>query len=348
MDSCWWALLPPSLVPSLWQRSSTGWKEHSEVSRALKGIPGRADVWYENKMVTAVGVSDSSLFVFRLTPGKNADADWNAKVLGALPIPQKRPNIETATIAQDGSGIWWVAADVGKAIYVWHSKNAVNWSQAVRLGENISADDISCIAALKNKVIVIWSDQTGDAVNSRVHITEDALDHWSAIKTVESGNKTADDHLHAVVSDNGTLWLATKNSLDEIHHPQLVLRVRTLAGAWKNYPYLPREKDTEPSRPVIITTPEPGLVLSGHTVYNKTNRIAGSFVFGVVDTSSEKVLVKQAAVIIPNSSLKAMINDVTVPKRTFPSNAPWLILASDKYGNVYEADLRPFFIETKF
>ena len=33
---------------------------------------------------------------------------------------------------------------------------------------------------------------------------------------------------------------------------------------------------------------------------------------------------------------------MSVSKRTFPSNAPWLILASDKYGNVYEADLKTF------
>ncbi|MEO6870205.1 MAG: hypothetical protein ABI168_11205, partial [Ginsengibacter sp.] len=140
-----------------------------------------------------------------------------------------------------------------------------------------------------------------------------------------------------------TLWLATKNSLDEIGHPQLVLRVRTPTGVWKNYPYLSRESATEPSRPVVITTPEPGLVLAGHTVYNKKNRSAVSIVFGIVDTLANKTLIDQKDIIIPDPLMNTMINNVTVPKRTFLRNALWLILASDKKSNVYEADRRLFF-----
>ncbi|MBX3242763.1 MAG: hypothetical protein KIT80_03425 [Chitinophagaceae bacterium] len=343
MDSCWWALLPTASGPSLWKRGNSGWKEHPEIRNALKNIPGRADVWYDNRMVTAIGVSDSSLHIFRLAPGAGSDASWKAETLAILRLPQKDRHIETATIVQDTAGVWWIAADVGTAIYVWHAEDAVQWSNPVRIGENISDDDISCITALKDKVIVTWSDQVGDAVHYREHMNEDTPGKWSPITAVESGNNTADDHLHTAVSDDGTLWLATKNSLDEITLPQLVLRVRTPSGVWNNYPYLAREDVTEPSRPVVVTASGSNVVLAGHTIYNKNDRNAGSIVFGMIDTTSKEILVKQTVVIIPDPSLKAMINDITVPKHAFPPDAPWLILASDKHGNVYEADLKPFF-----
>ena len=59
----------------------------------------------------------------------------------------------------------------------------------------------------------------------------------------------------------------------------------------------------EPSRPVIIATPRAGVFLAG---------------------------------------LSARINNCTVPKFGMPAGAPWIILASDEKGRVYEADLSKF------
>ena len=346
MDSYWWALLPDSSGPTLWQRTNSGWKEHPEINNSIKGIPGRADVWYEDRIVTAVSVSDSSLCIFRLIPQDSADVNWQAKVLRYLNIPQKSPHIETATIAKDATGVWWVAADVGgKAIYVWSSKDAIHWSSAILMGENVSSDDISCIAALKRSVVVIWSDQRAEAVYSREHINGHPADDWSAIHTIASGNKTADDHINTALSANGTLWVTTKNSVDKVGYPQLVLRVREPGGRWKNYPYLKLRQYTGPSRPVVITTPDPDLILSGYTIYDhkNKNRYDDRIAFGVIDTASAEILVKRKEIIVPDPSLKIMINNITGPKLAFPSDGPWIILASDNKGNVYEADLRPFF-----
>jgi hypothetical protein len=66
MNSHWWALLNSSSAPTLWQRTGNGWKEHKEVSNSLKGIPGQADVWYENRTATAITVSDTFLYIIRL------------------------------------------------------------------------------------------------------------------------------------------------------------------------------------------------------------------------------------------------------------------------------------------
>ncbi len=345
MDSHWWALLPDSSGPTLWQRTDRGWKEHPEINNNLKGIPGRADVWYENRTVTAVGVSDSSLCIFRMIPRDAGGANWQARILGYLNMPQKYPNIETATIARDATGVWWVAADVGgKAIYVWNSKDAVHWSN-IRVGEDVSSDDISCIVALKNAVVVIWSNQKTEAVYSREHINGQPVNNWSPIHTIASGNQTADDHINTAISANGTLWTATKNSVDKVGYPQLVLRVREPDGRWENDPYLTLGQYIGPSRPVVITTPDPDLILSGYTVYDHKNkkRYDDRIVFGVIDTTSTEILVKRKEIIVPDPSLKIMINNITGPKHAFPSDGPWIILASDNKGDVFEADLRPFF-----
>jgi hypothetical protein len=350
MDSSWWALLPDSSGPTLWQRTNNGWKEHKEVSNRLKGIPSRADVWYENRTATAVSVSDSSLStsslcIFRIKSRDSSDVHLQAKVLAWLNIPQKKDrDIETATIAKDADGEWWVAADVGgKSIYVWASKDAVHWSSALLVGKHINPDDISCITAMKHSVIIIWSNQNDQAVYSREHING-PIDSWSVIHTIETGGKTADDHINTALSADGTLWAATKNSADKVNHPQLVLRVREPEENWKNYPYLLRKPGKVPSRPIVITTSDPDLVLAGYTVYDYKNLKKSRIVFGMIDTTSAKVLTNKQTVIKPDMSIvKVRINDITGPKRAFPSDGPWIILASDSKGNIYEANLRRFF-----
>lgn len=346
MNSCWWALLPDSSGPTLWQRTDKGWKEHPEISSKLRGIPGRADVWYENRQATAVGVSDSSLYVFRMEPEHSSAVHWKAKVLTSLKIPLKEPKIETATIARDAMGTWWVAADVGeKSVYIWSSKNGKRWSKPVLLGEGIDPDDICSIVTLKHSVMVIWSDQKAEAVYCREHMNGDTKDRWSPVQTVEAGNSTADDHINTAVSDDGTLWVNTKNSVDSIGQPNLVLRVRKPDGKWRNFPYQILNKLSGPSRPVVITTPDPNLILSGYTVYDHSNKnsFLDRIVFGTIDTSSADIMVKQVEVIVPDISLKVSVNNITGPKAAFPSDGPWIILVADKKGNIYEADLRPFF-----
>lgn len=346
MDSCWWVLLPDSVGPTLWQRTDKGWKERTEVSKRLKGKPGRADVWYENRVVTAVGVSADGLYIYRLTPGRSSSANWRARVLSRLNIPRENPEIETATIVRDAAGLWWVAADAGGGtVYVWSSEDAIHWSDGLLIGEGMAEDDICSISALKESVIVIWSDQKREAVYCREHINGQPAGNWSGIRVIEAGNKTADDHINTALSADGTLWVNTKNEVDSAGFPNLVLRVLAPGGEWRNFPYQQLDQEAGPSRPVVITTNHPDVVLGGYTVYDRKNkkRYADRIRFGIIDTTSADILVKQTDVIVPDTSLQIMINNITGPKAAFPSGGPWIILASDRKGNIYEADLKPFF-----
>lgn len=346
-DGSWWVVLPRLGGPSLWQRTASGWKEHVEVAKALSGVPGRADVWAgvpaaggSGMEATAVGVSKDSLVVFRLS-ATQPNAEWNARSMGVLK-PPVREDIETATIVRDGRGEWWVAADGNTSIYVWHSVDGFRWSPAIPLKKGVNKDDICLISAVRGGVLVTWSNQTDEAVQCRLHRDGHGETDWEKEENVLAGNKTADDHLHSALGADGSLWMVTKNSVDSNDYPQLVLRVRSAAGVWRNFPYAPRTAVAEPSRPVILATPRAGVFLAGHTIYDKTGKFKDRIEWGRLDTAAAGILVNRQVVIPANAGLSARINNCTVPRFGVPAGAPWIILASDEKGRVYEADLSRF------
>lgn len=103
-QGCWWALLPTSTGPSLWQRAAGGWREQESMRRTLVGLPGRCDVWFDNDGATVVGVAGSELAVVRLAYDA-ASSSWGARVLARWDTGSAAP-VETATIARDRSGAW--------------------------------------------------------------------------------------------------------------------------------------------------------------------------------------------------------------------------------------------------
>lgn len=343
MDNYWWAILPDSTGPTLWQRTENGWKEYTEVSLALKGIPGRADVWAEKNQVTAVGVADSSLTVFRLIKKMGSSTvNWKSEILAKL-YPPSPSTIETATIARDGKGIWWVAATSDSKVCVWFSSDGENWAAPHILGDGINEDDICVITPLPEGVGVIWSDQARDAVLMRVHKDGKPAGIWENEEIADSGNKTADDHLNTSLAPDGTLWVVTKNSVDKAGQPQFVLRIRLVDGKWINKPYLVLENRMKrPSRPIVIATEDNSFVFVGHGDNNRSVPYPydSNITFSVVDTSLASVMKNPRIVISPDCSFKNVVHNVTGPKFPFPADGPWIILAGDAEGRVYEADLR--------
>ena len=346
MNGCWWAILPRMNGPSLWQRTASGWLETTEVTKALRGIPGRVDVWADANRITAVGVSTHSLTVFQLSlKTESNEIRWVPEILATLNPPLPKDDIETATIVRDTKGRFWVASDAGDKICVWNtSEDEKKWSGPNVLAEHIYEDDISTITVLPDQQIgVIWSDQASDKVSIRVHKDASPSEKWEKEQIVQSGEKTADDHLHASLSPDGTLWVATKNSVDALGSPQFVMRVRAKNGSWRNLPYAPLGQVSAPSRPVVISTENPAVVLAGHTIYNSKTPALGEIVFGIIDTTNKELLRNEITVIRPDTTgwgVGNRINDITVPKKPFQPDTPWIILASDREGNVYEADLK--------
>lgn len=346
MDGSWWALLPKSSGPSLWQRLAEGtWKEHPEVAQQLRGVPGRADVFPGTSELTAVGVSERSLKVFHIAYDKTANGrSWSCRVIAELHPPTQNQVIETATLAKDSRGAWWVAAVVGGQVVVWSAASDHGaWSSPYILAKGIDPDDICTITCIADKSIgVIWSDQITQAVVMRRHLDGSPAGEWQKEDVIDKGNSTADDHLNAALASDGTLWVASKNSVDKPGKAQFVLRVRSKEGQWSNWPYVILEEGKKPSRPIVTTVGDSKLVFTG---YGDNDRkvpypYQATIVFGVVDLSKPEVMTRPRVVIAPDPDYRSMIQNVTGPKAPFPPDAPWIVLASDPEGRVYEADLR--------
>lgn len=355
MDGCWWALLPRASGPSLWQRTDDGWKEQVEIAGTLRGQPGRADVWPGARSVTAVAVaeldkSNPSIGVFRLLRGESAtDTAWKPSTLGTLlpPVPEDR--IETTTIAQDRLGTFWVAAVAGVQVCVWQSTSGgMHWSAPTVLAEGVAPDDICAVTPLPGgDTGVIWSDQIREAFLMRVHTAGAPAEEWREEEVIQMGGKAADDHLNTVLTPDGTLWLASKNEVDTAGKPQFTLHARNRDGAWRNWPYGVRTETTRPSRPIVVASTDGSVVLTG---YGDNDRAlpsphASRIVFARVRPDQPEAVEEPRTVIAPDAAYNSVIQNVTGPGAPFPVDAPWIVLASDQEGRVFEADLRGAFAE---
>ncbi|MBL8175036.1 MAG: hypothetical protein JNK48_10215 [Bryobacterales bacterium] len=322
----WWAWMPEPGGSRLWRRSPNRWTPRDDLHSLLTGLPSQADVWASTDDIAAVLVE------------KNRIAFVRARFVTGNYVSQAKPVVfpldaptETATLARDHAGRWWIAYNQLRRMWVRASTDSSgnHWQPPVEVSAEPAADDDICaITALPNGIGVIWSDQAQDKVLFRVYDS-----HWNPVETVDAGNKTADDHFNIALGRNGVLFVATKNSLDMMDQPQLVLRVRDHAGRWTNHPYATRTPEAEPSRPIAVIGGDTLFLL--HSVYRR--RPPPGFI-ALLSTATRAVRVGSAPtpLILPGP---LPVNNVTGPKFPMPSDAPWIVLASDDHGRVYEAEL---------
>lgn len=342
----WWAWLPVRNGSSIWRRTPRGWQRQSELDAALLNHPGQADVWAAGNEVCAVLVDPQRLSVIRL--------EWEAQSrryrLAGQPVRLNPPEstgeqdaIETATIARDTQGRWWVAYNRQRMIWLRTAPSAGDhWTQPIPVCEKpVSADDICAIVAVQNRVGVFWSDQNHDAVYFRTHKDQSPPSTWETVEVADQGNKTADDHINIATASDGTLYVATKNSVDRVGQPQHVLRVRDASGKWKNYPYATLTSQQGPTRPIVQLGGNPAKLFLLHTIAVVGRRPAESLI-ACQTTDPGRIQIAAAAQPLIEAETATAVNNVTGSKARLPQGAPWIVLASDPAGNVYEARLDQF------
>jgi hypothetical protein len=339
----WWAWLPVGGGSAVFERTDSGWKELESLRHTLQGWPGQADIWSEGDLVRAVLVGKKRLAVAEL----RYDAERRTYVAGTpmreLTFPAELPgDVETATLCRDARGTWWVACDRGASVCVFQTRDVagLDWGPASPLASGIGNDDICAIFAMPDRVGVLWSDQQADAVLFREQLNGSPADRWEEPVTVERGGRTADDHINGVLAEDGTLYVATKNSVDAIGAPQQVLRVRRPNGVWENHPYAVLQEKLAPSRPIALLGGTPPRLYLLHTQYDR--RGGGErrdFIAGISTDLQPLSLTAPEHRIL---SAAKPINNVTGCKGRLPAGAPWIVLASDARGDVYEAVLTPF------
>jgi len=337
----WWAILPDSIGPQVWKRNEGEWIEEKNLNKGLQSLPGKADVYSEGENQFIVLVGNCELKFLRL---KTTSKSIRMEVVNSIPIPPDCHEIETATITKDDSETLWVASDWNEQVLVWSSTDqGKTWSQPVYLGDSISKDDISIISQIKGGVSVVWSNQLEEAIYERVHLNNGLK--WSAQITVSKGNKTADDHLNSTLLEDGRLFLVTKNSVDQNGQPQFVLRVREEVGEWTDFSYVNLTKQISPTRPVITHLPN-GAIIEAHTIAYPDG--SAEISINEVGNASNQPLEVQERIRLKSSN-RAHLNNVTLSKQDYRGipKGPWLILFSDRNGNVYEFDLYTLIKEGK-
>lgn len=269
--------------------------------------------------------------------------------------------IETATITQAPDGSLWVAADYAGSIWVWERNPQGVWSNGLQVASGITADDISQIFSTSKTVETLWSDQEkGFFGTSRNFLNEtsrswgekdqsrnEASQSWSEPVWIGDRKSIADDHINIKVSSRDEVWMVTKNSFDGMGVPVFELWHRpSLDEAWKYRSFAPLTPEVHPSRPVVVLTEFPDVIFVGYTIYS-TDRNKGMIHFSSVNTAQNiagELNPAHMAVGEPKLAMFSstfMINDLTTAKQSYPINAAnWMVLASDREGNVYEADLR--------
>lgn len=271
------------------------------------------------------------------------DAGHRSYRLAAEPwrfaIPAGGEPVETATIARDGSGRWWIVYNYRRKMWARTVRNTAgdDWTEPIAVSEQLaSQDDICAVAAMPGGVGVIWSDQDHEAVYFRRHSNEAAPESWEAIEIAEQGGKTADDHINLTVAGDGTLYAATKNSVDRIDQPQQVLRVRDPRGKWSNYPYALLTREHQPTRPIVQLLGDPARLYLLHTVGLRGRRPPHSIIVVQAADPKRPGRIGAARTLIDGGTA---VNNVTGSKAPLPQQGPWIVLASDAGGNVYEARL---------
>jgi hypothetical protein len=338
----YWAWLPVPGGSTVLERTPSGWREVGHLRSHLADLPGQADVWADESSVRAVLVGNDRLTVV----GLKFDAAQNTYQPGAVryefplaPLAKDGDRLETATIARDSRGRWWVACDRDQQITAFWTTDAegLQWSSGFTLGANTHRDDISTLVVLPDRVGVVWSDQVADAVYFREHLDGQPPADWGQPITVQQGGKTADDHLSAVVAEDGTLFVATKNSVDQVGAPQLVLRIRRPDGSWENHPYAVLQDKLGPSRPIALLAGQTQQLYLLHTMYDSRDPQGRRDYIAAIRPPRSPLELTGPEVRILTAAKP--VNNVTGTKRPFAATRPWIVLASDSDGGIYEAVL---------
>jgi hypothetical protein len=368
----WWAWLPVRTGSSIWQRTAAGWERVTALDAWLAELEGFADVWAQGDELAAVVLGDRQLAFAELRFDAELDRYSPRGEPSRWPIPPADPprrsavervaasfgwlpsarSVEAATLARDRAGRFWIAWDERRTLWARASDaaEASSWSRpfpvSATTGE-IGGDDVGAVIAVAGGIGVFWSDQNRDAFWFRFHADGSPFDTWSPPELVGRGGgepghaQLANNHVFAASGADGSVCIATKTSHYRLGEPVLALWLRSPRGDWERIPYAAQSRERMPTRPIVALATDPPRAELVHEALDRSpwNRHR-------VDHAQLPLVGSRGAASVPAPRpelLRATLDlrNPTASKAPLPERADWFVLASDRFGHVYEARIPP-------
>ena len=257
-----------------------------------------------------------------------------------FPVTISPTGTTAAVIAQDSTGVVWVAYAAQERIWVVHSlSNDAHWSEPLPLPAATGAvapEDIASVVAFgPGSIGVMWSNQLEERVYFSVHRDGEAAEDWSAAEVVLDGEGSSDDHINLKAFPDGDgigVVAALKTSNDEAEPvnglaPLILLAVRREEG-WERH-LVGRVQDRH-TRPIVVVDPEARLFYvaatspanGGEILYKRTAIDDIAF-----DTGRGEPLISSAS--------DPRINNATSAKHGVSAETGLLVMASDNESGRY-------------
>jgi hypothetical protein len=323
-----WTVMPNKQGTWVFRLDGTNWTQTQKIS-ASKSTHADVKVVGDLAYVLLYEGAKSQFATLQYDSIDNQFEAW-ASQPNLVNIPLSK-GVETATIEADSTGRLWIASDAKTTIEVRYSDgDHSTWSGPITIASGIKSDDISTIIAMPNDTIgVFWSNQSTKRFGFKVHQDSDLANVWSGDEIPGSqsalnvGHGMADDHMHAAVASDGTLYVAVKTSYDKNNYPKMGLLVRRPNGVWDDF-YGIADAGT---RPVIVLDEADNQLIIAHT----TKEGGGDIVYNtspldVISFSPTKVLIQ------------GKVNNVTTSKVISGNHAVFL---ADGKSVMFEFDVAP-------
>ncbi len=326
----WWAWLPAGGTGSrVWKRTGEGqWEAQSYLDKALRDLPGHADIWCENFLVVAVLTDGSTLAVTALAP--DSASGGYRQIINPLSWDGEG-KVSNARISMDINNTFWAlwAADGpdGRRVLVKGIRGSLSApGQTVTLGSGLAGSDACSILRLNAGVISIWA-ESGRLLASR-HSSKAPDTTWYGPDVVLERSGFAGGTLSLRVPPamtNGMRLTAAYTSGNSV--AGLVLMRRELEWSLVDLTGLSGHGVFAPA--VVWQDKKPLLIYASVGA-------GGSNALWSVPLKGDTLEISGQS-----SLLLGPVDGLSGPclPKSIPPDTPLLVLASDSSGNVYEVFL---------
>jgi Ca2+-binding RTX toxin-like protein len=231
---------------------------------------------------------------------------------------------ETLVIDRDSTGaLWatWVQTDGAHHVYV--TKTAGDcvsgvfancaWTAPPFELDNVSADDISSVVRVGNRVGVMWSNTTPVVGQIRFALNNGAVNNWSPTETVvgAANPKLADDHINLKADSAGRVYAVTKSKFTGESKPGTMLHRRSATGTWSTA--VVSRASLDRTRPIVVLDPSHNAIrvfegpTQGAAIFMKKSRL-NSIAFPQLSAGTPVIRDDGSKVVNPTSTKQNVSN----------------------------------------